>query len=130
MRFIEKTKADSVDTYLAILPPSVRSSLSKLRNAVKQAAPEAEEVISYGMPAYKYKGILVYFAAHTEHIGFYPGSKLAIAVFKKELSGYKTSAGTIQFPVGKVLPLGLIKMIVKYRVKQNEEKQLKKLKKC
>jgi uncharacterized protein YdhG (YjbR/CyaY superfamily) len=128
MRIIDKAKPENIDAYLAILPPSIRSSLSKLRIAIKQAAPEAEEMISYGMPAFKYKGMLVYFAAHAEHIGFYPGSKLVITVFKKELIDYKTSAGTIQFPLGKVLPLGLIKKIVKFRVKQNEEKQARKLK--
>lgn len=109
------------DEYIGQFPAEVQVKLQELRSAIKQAAPEAEETISYAMPAYKLKGILVYFAAHKNHIGFYPASN-GIATFEKELSGYTTSKGTVQFPLDKPLPLELIKMIVKFRVAENLQK--------
>ena len=123
------TKFKTVDEYLSSLPPKAKKLVKDLRKAIKQAAPEAEELISYNMPAYKFHGILVYYAAHTEHIGFYPGSSAISGIFKDKLTAYKTSKGTIQFPIGKTLPINLIKDIVKYRVKQNLEKEAAKLKK-
>jgi uncharacterized protein YdhG (YjbR/CyaY superfamily) len=119
----------NVDDYIDRQPAAVKEALEKLRRAIKKAAPKAEEVISYGMPAYKYLGMIAYFAAHKNHIGFYamPGP---IKAFKKELTGYKTSKGTVQFPWGEPLPLGLIGKMVTYRKKENEEKdKLKKIKK-
>ena len=117
----------TVDDYLSACQPKSRKLLKDLRSAIKQAAPQAEELISYNMPAYKFQGILVYYAAHKEHIGFYPGSSVITGIFKVDLKGFKTSKGTIQFPINKALPLNLIKEIVKYRVIQNLEREKSKL---
>ncbi len=100
-----------------------------MRNTVKKAAPKAEEKISYQMPAFFQKGILVYFAAQKNHIGFYPTSS-GIEAFKKELSEYGFSKGSVRFPLDKPLPLNLISQIVKFKVMENLEKdELKKKKK-
>lgn len=115
----------TVDEYLKSFSPELRMKLQQLRQTIKKAAPKAEETISYQMPAYKYFGMLVYFAAWKNHIGFYPAG--AIKEFEKELSAYEVSKGTIKFSNDKPLPLGLIKKIVKFRLMQNEAK--KKLKK-
>jgi len=114
--------ATTVDEYLQPFPPGVRSKLDKLRRAIKEAAPKAEEVISYMMPAYKQDGVLVYFGGYKTHIGFYPTSS-GIVAFKKELSAYEVSKGTVRFPIDKPLPLGLISKIVKFRMKENEAKK-------
>lgn len=120
-------KFKTVDEYFSTLSPNVRNILEGLRQTIKQAASEAEEVISYNMPAYKYYGMLVYFMMHKNHIGFYPGNKAVNEVFKNELTKYKTSKGTIQFPIDKTIPKLLIKKIVKFRV--NENLQTEKVKK-
>ena len=115
-----KTFTD-IDSYIAEQAAEVRERLEQIRQAVKITAPNAEEVISYGMPAFKYHGMLVYFAAFKNHIGFYalPSGNEA---FQKELSAYKQGKGSIQFPLDKPVPLALIKKIVKFRVKENLEK--------
>lgn len=113
----------NVDAYLASFSPKERSLLVKLRKAIRSAAPKAEEVISYNMPAYKYFGMLVYFAGHKEHAGIYPMPS-AIIAFKKELSAYTTAKSTVQFPYGQPLPLELIRRIIQFRVKENEEKEM------
>ena len=92
--------------------------LEELRRAVREAAPEAEEVISYQMPAFKQNGILVWFAAFKNHIWFFPKVS-AIEAFKEELSEYELSEGTIRFPLNKPIPIELVKKIVKFRVKEN-----------
>ena len=89
-----------------------------MRATIKKAAPKAEEVISYGMPAYRLDGVLVYFAGYGKHIGFYPTGR-GVAAFQQELTKYKTSKGAIQFPLDKPLPLALITKIVRFRVKDN-----------
>lgn len=122
-------KFSSVDQYISIFSPEIKKLLKTLRKVIIKAAPGAEEVIGYNMPAYKYYGMLVYFAAHKNHIGFYPGSALVTEAFCKELSDYKTSKGTIQFPLDKPLPIGLIKRIVRFRVNFNLDKHKSKLKK-
>lgn len=122
-------KFSTVDEYMSGFPPEVKDVLEGLRKAIRQAAPKAEEVISYNMPAYKFNGILVYFAGHKNHIGFYPGSGAITGIFKDSLTGYKTSKGTVQFPLDKPLPLGLIKEIVKFRVNENLERAKTKEKK-
>jgi uncharacterized protein YdhG (YjbR/CyaY superfamily) len=123
-------KFETVDEYLSVFPKNVKSILEQLRKTIQQAAPQAEELISYNMPAFRVHGMLVYYAAYKEHIGFYPGAGAIInGVFKNELAGYETSKGTIRFPIEKALPLGLIRNIVKYRVKQNLEKEKAKEKK-
>jgi len=110
-----------VDQYIAGFPEITKPLLEKMRATIKKAAPLAEEVISYQMPAYKLQGMLVYFAGCKNHIGFYPTAS-GIATFKKELSAYKGSKGAVKFPLNKPLPLGLITKIVKFRVKENIEK--------
>ena len=114
-------KAATVEEYIAAFPKNVQQLLSQLRKTIKTAAPKADEVISYGMPGYKYRGMLVYFAAYKNHIGFYPGAG-GISAFKKELSVYKGAKGSVQFPIDRLVPYNLISKIVRYRVKQNEEK--------
>ena len=113
---------------MSALPKNVRSILEGLKKTIKQAAPQAEEVISYNMPAFKFNGMLVWYAAYKEHIGFYPTAS-PIKVFKDELAGYKTSKGAIQFPIEKAIPTTLIKNIVKFRINENLEKAKRKTKK-
>jgi len=117
-----------IDSYLENQPDNVRVILEPLRKSIKKAAPDAEEVISYQMPAFKYHGILVWFAAHKKHVGFYPRVS-AIEKFKKELSVFKGAKGSVQFPYDKPLPLNLVSKIVKFRVKENLEKEKAKKKK-
>ena len=118
----------TVDEYIDAQDESVKDILEAIRVTIKKAAPKAIEVISYGMPAYKQDGVLVYFAACKSHIGFYPTGK-GVAEFEDVLSDYKTSKGAIQFPLNKKMPLALITKIVKFRVKQNEQKVAEKKKK-
>lgn len=116
----------TIDDYLSRLPEGVRTSLENLRKTIKSAAPKAEEVISYGMPAFKLHGMLVYFAAFKNHCSFFPGSA-SIAKLKNELKPYQTSKGTIQFTIDKPLPVTLVRKIVKARVEENEAKLTAKL---
>ena len=118
----------TIDEYIAGYPENIRINLEKIRAAIREAAPEALEKISYRMPSYTLKGMLVYFAAHTNHLGFYP-FKSAIEAFKSELEPYQTSKGTVQFPYNKPLPLSLIKKIIKFRVRENLAKAASKGKK-
>jgi uncharacterized protein YdhG (YjbR/CyaY superfamily) len=112
-----------VDEYLAGVPESARSTLIKLRAAIRSAVPrEATETISYRMPAFKYEGMLVWFAAFSKHCSLFPGSSV-IEAFQNELKGFSTSKGTIHFPTDKPLPTALIKKLVKARVAQNESKK-------
>ena len=116
------TKFKTVDEYISLQPKNIKPLLQQIRKTIKEAAPDAEELISYNMPGYKLKGMLVYFAAWKEHIGFYGASSNLVEKFKKELSGYEFSKGTIKFPFDQPLPLALITKIVKYRAKENLEK--------
>jgi len=120
-----KTTYQSIDEYISIQPESVKGLLEELRKIIKQAAPLAVEVISYRMPAFKANGILVYFAANKQHIGFYPTSS-PIIVFKDELAAYKTSKGAIQFPIRNGIPAALVEKIVKYRIQEDDIKVLAK----
>lgn len=116
----------TVDEYISDFPKDIQKILEKIRQAVKKVAPLAEEEIAYQMSAYKLnKKPLVYFGAFTNHIGFYttPTGHLA---FKKELSVYKQGKGTVQFPLDKPVPLNLIKNIVIFRIKENQQKTKKK----
>lgn len=117
-----RSKAENVDKYIADFPSDVQKLLEQMRSAIKNAAPQADETISYAIPTYKLNGMLVYFAGYANHIGFYPGAA-GIAAFADELSDYKTSKGTVQFPIDQPLPLKLVTKIVKFRVKQNLEKK-------
>jgi uncharacterized protein YdhG (YjbR/CyaY superfamily) len=124
-----KQKSKTIDDYHKAQPEGVRQILETLHQAIKQVVPNAEETISYGMPAFRIRGeILVYYAAYKRHIGFYPTSS-PIIFFKEELSRFKTSKGAIQFPLTGELPLELIKKIVQYRIdeilcKQDNEVQI------
>jgi uncharacterized protein YdhG (YjbR/CyaY superfamily) len=122
------TQAGNIDEYIAGFPKHIQDILEKLRATIRKAAPGAEETMSYQMPAFKFHGMLVYFAMHKNHIGFYP-TPSGIEAFKKELSAYEGAKGSIKFPIEKTLPLGLITEIVKFRVKENLEKTKTKSKK-
>src|SRR2546423_15286514 len=121
MIVMKTTKPENVEEYIAGFPKETQILLEQIRATIVKAAPEAEEVISYQMPAYKYNGMLVYFAAYKNHIGFYPTAS-GIEAFKKELSVYKGAKGSVQFPLDKPMPLNLISKIVKFKVKKNLEK--------
>ena len=108
----------TIDEYIATFPKNVQSILEELRQAIRESAPKAEEVISYQIPAFKLNGNLVYFAAFKNHIGFYPTSS-GVEKFKEELSGFDVSKGTIRFPFNKPVSFDLVKKIVRYRVKEN-----------
>jgi uncharacterized protein YdhG (YjbR/CyaY superfamily) len=112
-------KATTVSEYIKSFPKSTQVILNQLRIVIKEVAPQAEELISYGMPAYKLnKKPLVYFAGYANHIGFY-ATPNGHAKFAKELSIYKQGKGSVQFPIDEPMPLGLIKKIVAFRVKEN-----------
>lgn len=116
------TKFSTIDEYIAAQSDDRKAALQQFRKIIKAAAPKAEEVISYGMPAFKQDTVLVYFAAMKEHYGFYPTTK-PIEIFKDKLKPYKTSKGAIQFPAHKPLPEKLITEIVKYRLKEVADKE-------
>ena len=111
----------NIDKYFSGFPEDVIIKLQQLRQTIRKAAPGAEEMISYGMPAYKYHGALVYFAAYKNHIGFYPGAG-GVLEFYKKLSSFNSAKGSVQFPHDRPIPYDVISKIVKFRVKQNEEK--------
>ena len=111
------TKFKSVEDYISVFPAATKKVLKEMRKIIKGAAPDAEEVISYNMPAFSQNGILVYYAGYKEHIGFYPTSS-GIATFKDEFAKYKWSKGAVQFPLGEPLPVRLIEKIVKFRLKE------------
>lgn len=119
------TSIKDIDSYIAIYPPDVRKLLEQVRSTIRKAAPDAEEKIGYGIPTFTLHGNLVHFGGFKNHIGFYPGPD-AIVAFKKELSIYEGAKGSIQFPIDKPMPLGLITKMVKYRVAQNKEKAVQK----
>jgi uncharacterized protein YdhG (YjbR/CyaY superfamily) len=115
-----KSPKPNVDAYIAAAPKEVRTKLKQMRTAITQAAPNATEYISYGMPAYKYEKPFIGFAAMKNHIGLYPMSGSFVAAHQKELAGYSTSKGAIQLPLDRPLPLGLVKRVVKLRVKETK----------
>lgn len=113
-----------IDEYLAGVPEPARTTLRKMRAVIRSIVPkETTETISYGMPAFKYKGALVWFAAFSDHCSFFPGNSSLIATFHNDLKGLETSKGTIRFPVDKPLPTALLKKMVKQRVADNDKKQ-------
>lgn len=114
-------KFQTVDEYIMQFPDEVQNTLQKLREVIKEAAPEAEETISYQMPAFSLNGTLVYFAAWKNHIGFYPTFSGKNA-FMEEFSNYKGTKSSIHFPITKPLPDELIRRIVKFRVAENQKK--------
>lgn len=121
---LPNAKPSTVDEYIQAFAPEIQERLQTLRLSIQQAAPEAQEVISYGMPAYKLNGILVYFAGYKNHIGFYPTGS-GIKAFEQVLSRFKWSKGAVQFAHKEALPLELVSQMVKYRVAENQAKVLK-----
>ena len=118
---ISRLKPTDVDTYIAAFPESTQNLLRQVRATIKKAAPKAEEVISYQIPAYKFHGMLVFFAGYKNHIAVYPAPR-GNEAFKEELAAYKGGKGTVQFPLDKPLPLKLITKIVKFRMAENLKK--------
>jgi uncharacterized protein YdhG (YjbR/CyaY superfamily) len=110
-----------IDEYIDGFPDDIRVILQRIRITIQKAAPQAEETISYRMPALRLEGILVYFAAFRKHVSFFPTSS-GIKAFKRELSAYGGSKGTVRFPFDKRVPYGLISKVVKFRVRENSEK--------
>ncbi|MBC7802723.1 MAG: DUF1801 domain-containing protein [Candidatus Parcubacteria bacterium] len=108
----------NVDEYIAAFPPKVRAILRQVGRAVRKAAPDAKEVISYRMPALKLHGILVFFAAFKKHIGFYPPIR-GDARLEKAASAYAGEKGNLRFPLDKPIPYGLIERLTRLRVKQD-----------
>ena len=120
-------KAQNVDEYLAGVPEPARSTLNKVRATIRSVVPsDATEVISYGMPAFRYKGALVGYAAFSKHCSFFPMSAALVKEFQDELKDFETSKGTIRFPMDKPLPAALLKKMVKARIAQNEQRERKK----
>ena len=111
----------TIDEYIATFPEETQKILRELRTVIKEAAPDAEEKISYQMPTFALKGNLVHFAVHKNHIGLYP-TPSGIQAFERELSAYESSKGAVRFPIEKPLPLKLIGKIVKFRVAENLKK--------
>lgn len=119
-----KAAPKDVDEYLARVQEPARTTLNRIRAVIRSAAPpEATEALSYGMPAFKYKGSLVSYAAFSNHCSFFPMSSSLIAAFQNELKNFPTSKGTIRFPVDKSLPAAIVKKLVKARVAENEQKK-------
>lgn len=122
-------KFTTVEEYISTFSGNTKTLLEQLRKIIKEAAPQAEETISYNMPAYKLHGVLVYFAGYKNHIGFYPTGS-GIKEFEKLLTKFTTSKGTVQFPIEENIPVNLVTKMVKFRVKENlQKKEAKKLKK-
>jgi len=115
----------SVDEYLAGLPPRFRIALQRLRATIRSAAPDAEEVISYKMPAYRQNGLLVYFAAFSDHLSFFPGSAKVRTEFAAELRPFLGGKGTVRFTPDRPLPADLVRRIVKARVVENSSRRPK-----
>ena len=117
------TPTTTVDDYLARLPVQARSALSQMRDVIRSVVPrDSTEVISYKMPAFKRGGILVWYGAFANHVSLFPGGSV-LKTLSNDLTKFKTSKGTIQFPLGQPLPVALIKRIVKARIAEIQEKQ-------
>ena len=114
-----KARVTSIDEYLARVSDDQRVALEALRRTIRAAAPEAEECISYSLPAFRLNGVLVGFGASAEHCAFYPFSGTMVAAHSKELATYDTSKGTIRFHPAKPLPAALVRKLVKARVAEN-----------
>ncbi len=117
----ERVVARDIDEYIGHFPNDVREILEKIRITIRKAAPRAKEKIGYGIPTFTLKGNLVHFAAFKKHIGFYP-TPSGIEQFKQELSVYEGAKGSVQFPLDRPIPFGLISKIVKFRVRENLKK--------
>jgi uncharacterized protein YdhG (YjbR/CyaY superfamily) len=120
-----KEMAVSIDQYISEAPQEVQQKLRELKTVIKAEVPDAEERIAYGMPTFSQKGNLVHFAVFKNHIGFFPAPS-GIEHFKDELAKYKTSKGTVQFPLDEEIPMDLVREIVRFRLKENLAKDTKK----
>ncbi len=116
-----RTSPTSIDEYIAGFPNDVQAILKEIRSTIRAAAPKATEKISYQIPTFALDENLVHFAAYKKHIGFYPTSS-GIEKFQKELAGYKSSRGAVQFPIDRPIPLDLIARMVRFRVKESLKK--------
>ena len=117
------TSSVDVDAYLAKVPEPARSTLEKVRATIRSVLPsEANEGLSYGMPAFRYHGALVAYAAFKNHCSFFPMQASLTDRMKDELKNYRTSKGTLQFPLDRPLPATLVKKIVKARIAENKRK--------
>jgi uncharacterized protein YdhG (YjbR/CyaY superfamily) len=117
-----KVQPKTAEEYIAAVPQPARDALNQIRGAIRSSVPpDANETISYGIPAFKHKQILVWYAAFSDHCSLFPTAAI-IDAFEKELKGFSTSKGTIHFPIDKPVPTALIKKLVKARVAQLEKK--------
>ena len=117
---VTNAKPTTIDEYIDAEPADVRKKLRQMHDCIRSAAPGATEALKWSMPAYSYHRILVTFALHRHHIGFYP-TPSAVSAFKKELAKYKTAAGSVQFPLDQPLPLTLIRKMTKFRVRESQD---------
>lgn len=117
----QNTEFTDIDGYISNFPIEVQEKLTKIRSVIREAAPDAIEKISYQMPTFAYEGNLVHFAAHKNHIGFYP-TPSGIEKFRQELSNYPGGRGSVQFPLDRPIPYDLIREITRFRYKENREK--------
>ncbi|TCD10860.1 hypothetical protein EZ449_08250 [Pedobacter frigidisoli] len=124
---MEKSEPKTIDEYIALFPLKTQEILQQVRETIHKAVPNAKEVISYKMPAFKQSAVLVYFAAYKNHIGFYPTGS-GIEAFQHEFGDYKWSKGAVQFPIDKPMPLDLITRITKFKAERDLEKVVKKKK--
>jgi uncharacterized protein YdhG (YjbR/CyaY superfamily) len=118
----DKKEISTIDEYIETFPEEIRILLETMRQAIHEAAPEAEETISYRMPAFRQNGILVYFAAFRDHLSFFP-TVSGIAAFREELGPYLGGKGTAKFPLDQPVPYDLVKKIVRFRVQENLAKK-------
>jgi uncharacterized protein YdhG (YjbR/CyaY superfamily) len=124
----DKGTPRNIDQYIAPFPPDVQEKLEQIRAAIRKAAPDAEETISYKIPSFVLQGNLVYFAAFKKHIGFYPRTT-AITKFRKELAPYGRAKGSVRFPLDEPIPTQLIRRIVKFRAAENRQRSKARVKK-
>jgi uncharacterized protein YdhG (YjbR/CyaY superfamily) len=118
----ERKQFTTIDEYIGTFPEDVRRILEQMRQAIRDAAPDAEETISYRIPAFRQDGILVYFGAFRDHVSFFPTGS-GIEAFRKELEPYIGGKGTARFPLDRPVPYDLVKEIVRFRVKENLAKK-------
>jgi len=122
MMLTQKNQFKTIDDYIKTFPNKTQKILETMRQTIRKAAPQAIEAISYQIPTFRLNGNLVHFAAYKNHIGFYPTSS-GTKAFKKELSQYKGAKGSVQFPLDEPIPYDLVKKIVRFRLKENQEKK-------
>jgi len=124
-----KTNYQTADEYIDTFPPAVQEGLQQIRKAIREAEPDAQEVISYQIPAFDYHGKLIYYSAYTKHYSLsFPPPFTVFETFREQLSPYEVSKSAVQLPMDKPLPLTLIAEMVKFRAKENKEKPAKKKK--